>query len=595
MSLENVQKKIDNSTGQDTVNINKSELDKALSESYQNGKAEQERFKGVSNTGVANWEEDPFYDFYANEGVTQGVFNKDDLKGKRKKVLESMTGISITEGSGGSVYGVNKYLTQDALFMIQSAAYVRSLTDPLAVSIAKNNTNFVIGKGVEIDCIIPEIEIEINKVRKNNKMERLDRQCVNHTMITGEFFYKIKEKRNGFYIYGVAPSNVIEIEHDIENLDCTVAYKVIPPAQWTNTAGVFGFDEATGKWYPSITYDEKEVMIPSKNKGKFVSREYIQYIKYGNYDELRGNPPFRSVLKALRYAEDYTVDRMRLNHERSKVIMVKRVSNNAASITQKPQQLPRGGMTLIETDDIRYDFLESHIDGQDAKEDGMWILHTIGAGVLMPPHILQQRSDQAVYASIKKAETPFSQNIVAWQDFFEENWSDTYRFIIKRLIEKRRLKRKYKVPAFVGLASTNSSEAKKAFQEINLKINEMLFNHSPMEEIEEAVSKVLKNNKLDKTISVPTEDIPINMIFPDVVNDNQLDMAKVLFLHRKMGLVSLATSARKAGYDWKNELFFKVQEKEIEEEFGLTLDNDKTPNSTGFNKQDGDPKINDSK
>ena len=81
----------------------------------------------------------------------------------------------------------------------------------------------------------------------------------------------------------------------------------------------------------------------------------------------------------------------------------------------------------VETENVKYRIEKPQIGADDAKEDGLSILYTIGAGTSLPIHILNQRSDQQVYASIRKADTPFSQHIRGQQEFFASGFETMYR------------------------------------------------------------------------------------------------------------------------------------------------------------------------
>ncbi len=572
--LKEIEKEIKKKSSKKIV-LTREDLKTILKEAFSEGSFEERKWhetRRFEETSI----DDPFYAFYDQENqqeLVQHKTSKELIPPKKRKVIESLLGTRVTR-TGEVIPSANKHLNQDQLFLFQDAAYLKAHTDPLAKSIIRNKTNFIIGRGVQIDCIVPEIEQCINKFRRDNKIEKLERQQVKHMLISGEFFTKARIFKNGkeIYVSGVSPENVVDIEYNNDNYDDAISFKVLPLATWDKP----DMKEPTAERYPSIEYfdqEKKHFGIVSPDKGKFKKNEYIHYMKEGNFDEIRGDPPLRSVLKYLRYAEDFTIDRMRLNHERSKIIMKKKIIGGGTT-TQKHQVAPRGGIVLIETENETYEIMGSKIDSADAKEDGLWILYSIGAGVVLPAHILQQRGDQEVYASIKKMDTPFSQDIVAWQDFFDENWDDFYKFIVKQKIKAGELRKQYRVPAYVGLDSGRSKEALMAFMEVQDLIESMLRDDKSYKAILKEADNIFKDKKMNKRVSMKTEDIPITRIFPDVVRENPLEIAKVLFLHKRLGIVSLGTMSQRAGYDWRSELRKKAQEKD------LGIDND--------TKDDGD-------
>jgi len=577
------------------ITLTKEELESLIEKAA--SKAAFEQRKWYENTQVMKdiEDEDDFYRAYAYESAELKPYQRSsgELTKNELRTMESFLGFRISK-TGDVLPSGNKYLNQDQIALIQDATYLRVHTDPLAKSIVQNLENFIIGRGIQVDCAVPAIERAIVSFRRKHKLDRFEKQMVRHTIISGEFFTKIKvsKKDKDCYMFGVPPQNVLNIEYNDENLDDAIAFQILMNKVWKES-GFQSYDDLKEEadWFPSIDYEyslNQPFKAKSQNEDKFVKDTYIHFIKLGNFDEVRGRPPFQSILKSLKYASDFTIDRMRLNHERAKVIMKKKVTGNASGYSQKPQVAPRGGIILIETENITYDIMKANIDSADAKEDGLWILYYIGSGVVLPIHILQQRGDQQVYASIKKMDTPFSQNIFAWQDFFDSRWDELYKFIIRKKVEAGELKPSYRVPAFIGMNSGRYSEGVEFFQELNYRMMEMVKENYPIKKIVKEIEGEIKDKKMDKKIMVKTEDIPIVKIFPEVVKENPLEMSKILFLHRKMGLVSLATAARKAGYDWRAELSQMSYEKNLD--LGFSSNDDLDEPSFG-DERDGNPNI----
>ncbi len=563
MGYEDIKKQL--AKGETSFKLTNEEVDELLKKSYTEGMHEEKRWhEGTGSGGVPKV--DPFYSDPVYESGFAALpysFNgKKKLRaGAKKKVSESMYGLRSARSGEISGRG-NKYITQEELFLIQDAAYLRAQTDPLGTSIVENFVNFVIGRSVKVDCFVPEIEAQLLAFRKQNDMDTKEVDMVKHSFINGEFFLKIKVNKDRIRVYGVTPQNVIDMIPNEDDFGDIIGYKTVPAQAWNVDSTKFYFDTAKTKWIKDFNYYLEEFPETEVDADFKEEDVWMQFIKVGNYDEVRGRSPFQPVLRYLRYAEDFTIDRLRLNHERSKVIMVKTVMGGE-STQQNPYAAPRGGIVLIATSNVTYKFLDSHIDADDAKEDGMWILHHIGAGVVMPIHILQQRADQGNYASIKKMDSPFTQNILKWQDFFGRNWLRLDNFVIKHAVDNKKLKKSYKVPAFVGLNSGTSTEAIEFFAELNPIMIDMVINKEPNEKIiKEAVSRI-KKEKLHKNVKVDAVDVPITRIFPDTVKDNPLEIAKVLFLHQKMGLVSMASASLKAGYDWRVELNQQLYEKTL--------------------------------
>jgi len=547
--------------------LTKGELSAIIKESYIDGVVDEKQWHRDSEAGISVMQADPFYVDPAYECTYPALPYSFNGKGKpitreeQRNVTESGWGMRLSRTGELTARG-NKHLSQEELFLIQDAAYLRAHTDPLGASIIGNFINFVIGRGVQVDCFVPEIEAQLRLFRRQNDMDTKEMEMVKNTFMNGEFFLKLKSSDDRIRVYGVPPQNVVNIEPNADDFNEVLNYEVLPPRAWNSDSSKFYYDKSEAKWIKDIRYFLDENTPENTNSKKADTDEFMQFIKIGNYDEVRGRSPFQPILRYLKYAEDYTIDRMRLNHERSKVIMIKYVSSGSPT-QDKPQVAPRGGIVLIANENTRYEFLDSHIDADDSKEDGMWILHHIGAGIVMPIHILQQRADQGAYASIKKMDTPFTQNILRWQDFFERHWLMLDRFVIKKKVADGKLKKSYEVPAFIGLNSGGSLEAAEFFSELNGRMLAMVMDNVPNDKIIKEVSDQIQKQKMNKNVKVNTEDIPVNRIFPDTVKENPLEIAKVLFLHTKMGLVSMSTAARKAGYDWRAELNQMMYEKSL--------------------------------
>jgi len=608
MDLKEVQKELSKKSPLARFSLTEQELKDILAEAVDKGMLEERkwhtdggRFDNDKNLPADPFYSGPIYQHGSEQVLVPYNFTDKEIKNDpHLKVIEDNVGFRISNTGEGLLRG-NKYLTQSQLFLIQDAAYIKAHTDPLGKSIIKNFVNFTIGRGADIDCIIPDIELVMKTFRSQNRMDRREKEMVKHTFINGEFFNCIRVgKKGNCRIYGIPPQDIVDFDYSEDDYENILSFKKIDGGGWAiGDTGSFQFP--TGKevdeWIPSVHYDELtngDFAITAKHKGINVKDKYMHYIKYGNYDEVRGRSSYQPILKSLRFAEDYTIDRMRLNHERSKVVMIKTVTGGT-STQDNPQVAPRGGIILVATNNIKYEFLDSHINAQDSKDDGMWILYNIGAGIVMPVHILQQRADQAVYASLKKMDSPFSQNVISWQDFFEESWKDLDKFVIQQKVKAGELAKEYRVPAYVGLASGRSFEGVEFFSEINSRLLEMVIDGQPEKKIVKEILKQIKKAKMNKTLKMAAEDVPITRTFPDTIREEPLDVAKVLFLHRKMNLVSIATASKRAGYDFRTELEKIMAEKTAGLDVGMDKDDgtEKKPREpdSGTDKRQGDSNI----
>ena len=275
----------------------------------------------------------------------------------------------------------------------------------------------------------------------------------------------------------------------------------------------------------------------------------VQFIKMGIDTEIRGRVPLQPVMRHLKYYEDWLMDRIRLNHERSKVVWVKEISGRMPETTERKRRAPAGGVMLVETENVKYRIEKPQINADDAKEDGLGILYTIGAGTSLPIHILNQRADQNVYASIRKADTPFSQYIRGKQEFFGEAFENMYRHVLKQAVKAGKLPKTVRVPEY----------AQESLVSMLSDINHMVVEGKDTDYIKEQAQKMIAGKRVAMK-PVNTVDIPMSLEFPEIIKEDMEAQAKVMQIHKSLGIVSSATLAKRAGYNWKHEMQHMMSE-----------------------------------
>ena len=425
----------------------------------------------------------------------------------------------------------------DELSLIQDACFKKYILDPLAKSIVKNYQYFVIGKGIKVSSIVPEVDLWIKNFDKLNRMISRRKQMVKSTFIEGEYFLLFYIKDNKVILRKTVPSRIMDIQIAEEDVEQLIAFEVASLKDSTGSYLVKSIEADQNEELFGTTVNTSKISEVSPNK-------YIQMMKFGEEEYVRGLPPMYPILRYLKYYEDWLMDRMRLNHERAKVIWI-RSRTGSASTGDSFLRAPKGGLVLDETPLVKYRIESAKLDSFDAKEDGLAILYTIGSGVNIPLHILTQRTSESVYASIRKGETPFSQMIEDSQEYWSEQWDIMYRFAMEKSGEFEG--KSFEIPVFDTQVQTEAMQ----------KINKMVIEDKPIEEIIEEIKPDLDKSKI-KTRKVGIKEVPIDQTFPQVVQEDPLVLAKVLFLHRKMGIVSYQTASERAGYDWHKELV-KIQ------------------------------------
>ncbi len=503
-------------------------------------------------------QDDHSYLYEADDSPGQGDL-KVTIGGKLQAVSEKIRKV-IEHFVGTYISGV--YFTEhdgqalEELHTMQAAALHKYFADPLCTSIIDNWTSYTIGGGVKVHVDNHKIMEIINTFRNKNKMIRREKQLVKMFNIEGELFiaYYIDKKTGDVSIRRVRPLEIQNIRTNKEDIEAREGY------HWQYSSTPTGTDQAreVSRWVPDLVQymqDVKPVKSPAKvvkkQKNQTSSSEeviqnkspWIQHIKTGIDVELRGRVPLQSVMRHLKFFEDWLMDRIRLNHERAKVVWIKEIKGGRTTEdTTRQRRSPRGGVMLIETENVSYRIESPKLESDDAKEDGLAILYNIGAGTKLPIHILVQRTDQQVYASIRKADTPFSQFIRSQQEFFIEVFEEMYRVVIKAAIEAGTLKKTVKVPTY----------SIRNIQAIKVMVNEAVLRGDDREKIWGQIKAQMDSSVTMKRVS--TERVPIFIEFPAIMTDDMKEQAEVMKMQGEMGIVSKATLSAKAGYNWEKEM-----------------------------------------
>lgn len=494
---------------------------------------------------------------------------------KVKKVIEHFVGTYIS----GSYFTEQDGQALEELQTMQAAALHKYFTDPLCTSIIDNWTSYTIGGGIKVHVDNPKVMEVIKTFRNKNKMIRREKQLVKMFNIEGELFiaYFIDKKTGNVSLRRIRPLEVQEIRTNDEDIETKEAY------HWEYSYTPPGSDQAreVSKWVPDLAkymQDVEPVKSPAKvvktkrqKKAKNPSIKtggpWIQHVKTGIDVELRGRVPLQSVMRHLKFFEDWLMDRIRLNHERAKVVWIKEIKGGRTTEdTTRQRRSPRGGIMLIETENVSYRIEAPKLASDDAKEDGLAILYNIAAGTKLPIHILVQRADQEVYASIKKSDSPFSQFIRSQQEFFAEVFEEMYRVVIKAAIEAGTLKGTVKIPTY----------SMKNIKAIKTMVNEAILEGVSKDEIWKQIKAKLDSSVTMKKVN--TEDIPISIEFPAILTEDEKDQAEVMKLQDEMGIVSKATLSAKAGYNWEKELDRMAQEKVLDPDGDDESDGDDSDN-----------------
>lgn len=526
----------------DYMKIKKEEFDEMMNEAVNKAVYEERKYHEIANTAIDS--SDNFYVFQeAIDPDRIKFFNDLYAKNKRKELFEGKLKnefVDLIASTGWTPSGFESAAyragTSDEITSIQDACFKKYTIDPLGRNAVMNYQYFVIGKGIRVTSPVSEVDNFIQSFRALNKMTNREKKMIRSCFIEGEYFLKYLIVNNKVYLRKIEPCRIKDVVYDSDDIEKVYGYKV-ENIEGNKTRSLPGIN------LEGLISDFGTVSFTS---GSPTNNEFIQHIKYGEEEFLRGSPPMYSVLRFLKYYDDWLIDRIRLNHERAKVVWIRENTGSKLETSTNPMSAPKGGIMLQESNNVKYRIESAKLDSADASKDGLAILYMIGSGLNMPIHVLNQRTDQAVYASIKKSDSPFSQMIEDAQEMWREEFDTMYRFALSKSDLKNK---KFEITVY-------KEEAK---QEAMKKVNEMVIDKQPSDRIIEDVTKILEKGK-ETTEKVGIDKVPINQIFPQMVKEDSLEQAKVLFLHKKMGIVSYQTASERAGYDWREELARKSQE-----------------------------------
>lgn len=511
--------------------------------------------------------EDLFQLYASDDGKIEGIENRKLQEAADKWI----SGRSIVQG-----VDLADDQPLDYLHLMQRIVKSKYYSDPHVRSIINNWTFYTMGSGLKILMPTDDLTLYVSKFRNRNKMIRREKQFVKSLFQDGELFiaYYLDKNSGQVDIRRIRPQEIVEIEHHPEDIENIFAFR------WEYEYSPAGSMKSIKRdqWVRSITYD---TWIKGNTGFKKASSRHslpvnpmVQFVKFGDDTELRGRVPIQPVLKLLKNYQDWLDDRIRLNHERAKVVWIKEVKGRGADAKKRDRRSPRGGVMLVENENVKYRIENPKLASDDAKEDGLQILYTIGAGTSLPIHILNQRSDEQVYASIRKADTPFAQFIRYNQELIGEEMEVMYRVILKSAVDAGKLPKQVEIPIYTQEALT------KAFEQVN----EMHIEGRMSKEIVKSVSKILKESKhIEK---VDTHEVPITIDFPEIIREDMKEQAEVLSIHAKLGIASRATLSAKAGYNWKQELQLMRLDQDDNDKDGDGIPDDEQSDKIGSDEEE---------
>jgi len=556
--------------------------------------------KGI-NTSVVT--DDLFYSALTESIAYEQVNKRKIMASDRKKLAIKM----VSEGNAFSFTEIASTEQSDAeRRAIQELAYNKAFTDPIVGAIPDTYERFVLGRGIKFRCEVPAVQEVLEKFWRDNDMENFSRQRIWLLVVESELFILYYLGNDGtVLVREIPPAEITEIETDPDDKATILAYH----RSFVTSTNVANIED---RYYPDIEYynykNNPLIGITSQwegEKGWQGPNKLVQYVKFMPNREVRSRIFLERILKWANLFKQWLYDRAIINHEKGRVVWILTISTRKSDAWERYKPAPAGGTIKISTPDRKWEVVNAKIGADDAKEDGMFLLYQITAGSGIPIHVLTQRADAAVYASLRKMDTPFSQNILAVQDFVSDNlFKKMFKVVIRANVEAGNLPEKVIVKKFIKEhlvykhrclyeSYCNDKITYKEYLDEVLKILTTVINsddydnnlvdvkfvtecmqlrtncqqemvevlESNKSENKEFLNRIIKLFETGVDIEVETENVPIQVVFPDVVRENVAEMAKVLQVHDAMKIASKTTLAAKAGYDPEQEIYLKRRDK----------------------------------
>lgn len=613
--------------------------------------------QGEDGQSVPKEQLDPFYQsIQEEEDDAYSQFEDEKLRlsgAKRKKtgiiktIREAASSIFLARRGiiARSGFAIQRKQPREIREQVQAAMYIQSFENPIVKGVIENTRRFIQGRGTKFHCQVPEIQEILDNFWKKNDMSTKEKRIMHNSLAESELFliHIINGVNGDTQIREVSPGEIPMIETDPEDTDVILSYtrEFIKNQDNDNVSIMSSFTPST-KIYADIDYfDQKdeEFGVTSRHdvpvepipddedkwQGEF---RLMQFVKLGKNREVRSRVIFQPILKWTKIYENWLKDRAVLNHERARVVWILTMKGKFPENTNRHKIAPSSGIVKVENEKQKWRAENAKINADEAKDDGRAILHMVATGAEMPVSVFAQIVDDAVYASIKKADTPFTQHILDLQDTYRNSfYNKMFQKVIKSKVKYGNLKEKFKVKKYLQEYHKDAYRIqKRKFDNGSIDNFEMLktvkeithdfliesffdnsFDKSPegKKEMTDKCSVILEgyddnlehileseDNTIDESlnnfkilfekgidVSVDAEDVPIDIIFPEIVKEDPLNQAKTLLILKNIG-VSMTSLMRQAGFDPEKEAAFRA----IEKETGLFDDIDKDEMNTNNDK-----------
>lgn len=357
--------------------------------------------------------------------------------------------------------------------------------NPLARAGVEWTNHFVVGAGGQIHFRAAEIRDIVNEFREDptNDIAGAERESCTGLQVDGEVLYRFYSNRQGrTTIVPIRPWHIHWINTDKGNYKDKVSYHYVYTIYRSDPgASDFGIED-----------------VPAKDMVHATINKYPY--------ELRGRPDLFSILPWLKAHRDFLEERARLNRRKTiyYTLTVKNATPGQVSATQAKFKVPPApGSIIVMNENMKLESVESHINAEQALEDGRQIKLMAISGMLLPEFYFADGANSTL-ASATAQSLPALRKFSDYQDILQKQvWIPIYQKVIQNAVDAGR------IPEILDEIDENGKPTKNKIRAIDA------FSYE----------------------------------YPEIKEKDPLNLAKAFQIYGMMGLVSRATMSAKAGFD----------------------------------------------
>ena len=322
-------------------------------------------------------------------------------------------------------------LDEDTKIRAMEMSYKFDREDPIYHAIIQGYVNFVVGKGLKFKSRDenPDVQEYIERFWRENRMDGKDAAWVKRYLKTGELSIRWHErddqKRMAAVpkVRGIPFWRITRVETDAEDAEKALNYTI---------------SKATPGGGSAAAIQGKAEVVPAGE---------ISMWHNGDPEEIRGEPPFLSVMRGVKWYSDWLLNRVVLNRYRTAHVLFKKVKgspNRVSSVSSADpdanshkgsggkieKRLPKPGTIVVHNDSIEYEWKAPELGAGDAATDGRAILTNIAAGAQVPEFLLGD-SSSSNYSSILVSGNPFVRQVEFYQDLFTSVFAEIFARVVR--------------------------------------------------------------------------------------------------------------------------------------------------------------------